>query len=776
MSQATGTSVAVDPPSGVALRTVLDLSSQILSVCDPEGRIVWWNEGFVRALGYGGSEIAGASFLDFVDEEGRAALRSAGLAAGAPRRGASTTSSEVTGAVARVQRRDGEWRSVEWTIRVDSSKGLVFLAGRDVTERLAAEREAGAGEARLRAILAHSPSAVYVKDLSCRYLLVNEAWAALAGREVQEMIGLSDAECQPANAAAIAEMELEATDGSASPTVSSLRLEVPGGPRDLMVVLFPLPGPDGAPYAFCGIATDVTDRKEIEAAVVERERLLETVLAASPDIISLIDAEGRIGRVSAAEGTMLGHHHAEPTDAELFALVHPDDFDAVASDFIAMVTGSRNQLHERYRVRHAEGEWVTVDSRAQAIVDEDGTFRGAVVVTRDVTDRLRSEERLEALREAAEQASRAKSEFLSRMSHELRTPLNAILGFSQLLEMDELPVPQSDAVDHILRAGRHLLELIDEVLDIARIESGHLELAIRPVLVAEVVAEAIGAVRPMADRSEVVVQNAVDPDEGPAVLADRKRLLQVLTNLVSNGVKYNRPGGRVDVACVPAPEGRVRIAVSDTGQGIAPENLDRVFEPFERLGAAQAGVEGTGVGLSLARRLVDHMQGVLEATSVQEVGSTFTVELPLAVLPEDEGQGPPRSGVGGGGGPLFRVLLVEEDLTSLELVERVLSRRPGVGVLAAMHGRLALDLIRQQRPDLVLLDLRLPDMAGGTLLEELGRDPVTAAIPVALLSDEDSSHQVRRLLGRGVAGQLAKPIDVRALLSLVDAVRAATGR
>ena len=772
MSPATGTRVALQPPSGVALRTVLDLSSQVLCVCDLDGRIVWWNEGFARVLGYGGSEIAGAALLDFVDEGGREALLAAGLGQSEGHSG--PVPSEVTGALARVQRRDGELRSVEWTVRVDRGRALVFLAGRDVTDRAAAEQEARVGEARLRAILAHSPSAVYVKDLSCRYLLVNEAWADLAGRDVEEMIGRTDADCQPANAAAIAEMELAATT-AAGPAVTDLRLATVGGQRDLMVVLFPLPGPDGAPYAFCAIATEVTDRKELEAAVVERERLLETVLTASPDIISLIDAEGRISRVSAAAATMLGHPPTDPSDAALFGLVHPEDFDAVASDFIAMVTGSRNHLHARYRVRNAEGAWVTVDSRSQAVVDDDGAFRGAVVVTRDVTERLRSEEHLETLRQAAEQASRAKSEFLSRMSHELRTPLNAILGFSQLLEMDELPVPQSDSVDHILRAGRHLLELIDEVLDIARIESGHLELAIRPVLVSEVVAEAVGAVRAMADRAEVVVQNGVDPDEGPAVLADRQRLLQVINNLVSNAVKYNRPGGRVDVTCPHAPEGRVRIAVSDTGQGIAADNLERVFEPFERLGAGQSGVEGTGVGLSLARRLVDHMQGSLEASSVPEVGSTFTVELPLALLPDDHAAGPPRGGAAMGA-PSFRVLLVEENLTSLELVERVLSRRPGVGVLAAMHGRLALDLIRQQRPDLVLLDLRLPDMAGAALLEELGRDPVTAAIPVALLSDDESGHQVRRLLGRGVAGQLAKPIDVRALLSLVDAVRAATGR
>ncbi|HAM01866.1 MAG TPA: histidine kinase, partial [Acidimicrobiaceae bacterium] len=357
---------------------------------------------------------------------------------------------------------------------------------------------------------------------------------------------------------------------------------------------------------------------------------------------------------------------------------------------------------------------------------------------------------------------------------ELRTPLNAILGFSQLLQMDELAVQQNEAVEHILRGGRHLLDLIDEVLDIARIETGHLELALRPVLMADVVTEVVELNRPIAERAEVAVQSTVDLGDSPAVLADRQRLVQVVLNLVSNAVKYNRPGGRVDISCDTTSEGRVRLAVSDTGQGIRPEDMGRVFEPFNRLGADQSGMEGTGVGLALTKDLVEMMHGTLRVESVPEVGSTFIVELPLAVVPDGVRLGTRHGGTGST--PTFRVLLVEENLESLELVERVLSRRPGVVVLAAMHGRMAVDLAREHHPDLVLLDLTLPDVAGSVVLDELGNDPLTANIPVAVLSAVAGGGQVRRLLGRGVAGQLAKPIDVRALLSLVDAARAATGK
>ena len=770
------TAVALRPPAGVALRNVLDLSSQLLCVCDGAGRLVWCNLGVERALGRGADEVLGSALGEFTDEEGRRELARAATSGG---------DGDFVGAKARLRRRDGVWCAVEWTVRRVPQRGLVFFAGRDVTDRLAAEEAVRAGEARLRAIVAHSPAAIFVKDLDSRYLLANGAWAALAGRPPDEMVGRGDDECQPSNASRLQELDdlfrrsFEVGGGQA-PLVHDLRLETPEGPRDVMLSLFALCAEDGTPYATCGIASDITDRKRAEAALEVRQGVLDTILAASPDIISLLDSEGRIRHVSQAERHILGYRHAEPRSSELFSLVHPEDFDHVASSFIGMVTGSLPQLHVRYRVLHADGRWVTMDSRAQAVVDDAGRFLGAVVVTRDVSAGLDSETRLRELRQAADKASRAKSDFLSRMSHELRTPLNAILGFSQLLQMDDLALPQVEAVDHIVRAGRHLLELIDDVLDIARIETGHLELAVRAVLAADVVAEAVEASRPVAERAEVVVQSSIDPDECPAVLADRQRLLQVLVSLISNAVKYNRPGGHVDLSCQAAPGGRVRLSVADTGRGIRPEDLERVFEPFDRLGAEQSGVEGTGVGLALVKHLVERMKGTITVESVPQVGSTFSVELPMAVVPEGARPGAQRrsgSGVESGSSPAaaFRVLLVEEDLSSRELVDRVLARRPGVELLAARDGNRALELARQHRPDLILLDLQLPDMPGSAVLDLLGEEPTCASIPVAVLSAEAGVGQVRRLLGRGVAGQLTKPIDVRALLSLVDAARAASG-
>jgi len=583
------------------------------------------------------------------------------------------------------------------------------------------------------------------------------------------------------------------------------------------------------------------------------------VIRASPDMITLMDRTGKIHQISETERALFGHPHEVFTRGNVFDFVHPDDRDDVASLFIRMVTGAVSHLHLRYRAHHAEGHWVAVDSRAQTVLDAEGHFAGAVVVSRDITKTLESEQRLQVSRENAEQASRAKSDFLSRMSHELRTPLNSILGFAQLLQMDDLPGQQADAVDHILRAGRHLLDLIDEVLDIARIESGYLELTLVPVAVDEIVSEALELTNPIAARAEVVIRSSIDPRDGYVVTADRQRLMQVLLNLLSNAVKYNGPGGRVDVTCGQGSPGRLRLAVADTGRGIRSEDLYRVFVPFDRLGLEHTGIEGSGVGLALSQHLCQRMGGELGVESVPEVGSTFVVELPTsepATVPRlggfghghgdgtgnqdgvGVGTGVGETGVGETGvgetgvgetgvgetgvsviaenrvgvvgrmgvvgrtgvvgeagdqlsdagrdmdgaldrfpeaGRSFRVLLVENNLTTLDLVERVLSRRPGTEVLAAMQGGLGVDLAREHVPDMILLDLYLPDMTGNGVLDRLAEDPATAGIPVAAVGADVPAQHVRQLLGRGVIGFLAKPIDVRGLLSLVDAVRAARG-
>ena len=390
-----------------------------------------------------------------------------------------------------------------------------------------------------------------------------------------------------------------------------------------------------------------------------------------------------------------------------------------------------------------------------------------------VDERTRS--LLEA-RMAAEKANRAKSDFLSRMSHELRTPLNAVLGFGQLLEMDGLTPDQAENVSQITKGGAHLLDLINEILDISQIESGHMSMSPEAVLVGDVVEAAVSLLRPLAEERGVHLIGGVDHGCGHFIFADRQRLKQILLNLVGNGIKYNRQGGSVSISCFQPVRGTLRIQVTDTGPGISPDQFHLLFAPFERLGAETTSVPGTGVGLALSRGLAEAMGGKLDVESTPGRGSTFWVEFAIVESPvkiyEEISQRVPRVDETGA----RTVLHIEDNLANVELVERVLAQRPDITVVPAMQGRMGVDLARRHHPLLILLDLNLVDLPGVEVLQILRDDPETADIPVAIVSADAMPRQVQRLLSSGAVAYLTKPIDIHKLLDLVDdAIEKASG-
>jgi CheY-like chemotaxis protein len=353
------------------------------------------------------------------------------------------------------------------------------------------------------------------------------------------------------------------------------------------------------------------------------------------------------------------------------------------------------------------------------------------------------------------------------MSHELRTPLNGIIGFAQLLELDDLTPGQRESVVHILKGGRHLLTLINEVLDIARIESATVSFSLEPVLANDVVRSAMDLVRPQAAARRVTLSESVPRERH--VLADRQRLQQVLLNLLSNAVKYNRDGGRVTVSCADTAGGAVRIAVRDTGRGIPPALRARLFIPFERLGVAESGIEGTGLGLALSKRLVEAMKGALYIEDGDGEGTTFVVELPGAEAPAaPAGATDERAADGTGVRTRGTVLYVEDNLANLRLFERIVARRPGVTVLSAMQGRRGLELAADHHPDAIILDLHLPDLPGNEVLTRLRAGERTRDIPVVVLSADATPGQTARLLAQGAHAYLTKPLDVAELLAMVD--------
>jgi PAS domain S-box-containing protein len=467
--------------------------------------------------------------------------------------------------------------------------------------------------------------------------------------------------------------------------------------------------------------------------------------------------------------------------------LHPEDRDTVNETYSRSL-----QTREPYEITHRllmpGGRVKYVTERCASYFDSEGKPIRSVGTVQDVTKlklaelalkqfneelEQRVQQRTELLLKAKEEADRAnnaKSEFLSRMSHELRTPMNAIMGFAQLLETDRqtpLIPDQADNVREILHAGRHLLELINEVLDLARIETGRIELSLEPVEVSVLVGECTGLLQPLI--SERQIELRLDIDGTGTVQADRLRLRQILLNLLSNAVKYNRDKGTVQISCQSAAEGRLRIAVHDNGRGIAPGALPRLFKPFERIESAYDGIEGTGIGLALSKRLVEAMDGSIGVESIAGVGSTFWVELPAAEAKVYPSPGSNAAEAMQSAYATARtVLYIEDNPANLRLVQKIISTHTSLMLVDARTAEQGMELAKHHRPDLILLDINLPGMNGFEALRHFQDDPATCDTPVIAISANAMERDIKKGLAAGFTDYLTKPLDIPKLLALLD--------
>ncbi len=532
------------------------------------------------------------------------------------------------------------------------------------------------------------------------------------------------------------------------------------------------------------IGTDNTARKKIE----EEQKLLDqrlrdqqfytrSLIESNIDAIMTTDPRGIITDVNKQMEALTGCTRDELIGAP-FKNYFTDPDRAEAS--ITLALREKKVSNYELTARARDGKETVVSYNATTFYDRDRRLQGVFAAARDVTERKRLDVELESAKSVAEKANLAKSEFLSSMSHELRSPLNAILGFAQLLESDAPPPTpaQKESIAQILKAGWHLLKLINEILDLAKVESGQVPLSREPVSLAEVMLECQAMIEPQAQQRGIKL--TIPRFDAPCfVLADRTRLKQVLINLLSNAIKYNREQGTVEATCSESAAGRIRVSIRDTGAGLPPEQLAQLFQPFNRLGQEAGDEEGTGIGLVVAKRLVELMRGAIGVESSVGVGSVFWFELSSVAEPqlsmEASAAAPLAQAQVPRGAGLHTLLYVEDNPANLKLVEQIIARHPNLRLLTAVNGNLGIEIARASQPDVILMDINLPGINGFEALKILRSEPSTAHIPVIAVSANAMSLDVERGLKAGFFRYITKPIKVNEFMDALNVALELTG-
>ncbi|MEI7663247.1 MAG: PAS domain S-box protein, partial [Bacteroidota bacterium] len=535
----------------------------------------------------------------------------------------------------------------------------------------------------------------------------------------------------------------------------------------------------GSESSLLTVMVDITDRKLAEESLRSKMALLEAQKNATPDGLLVIDenqkrilVNKRIIEIFDVPGNI-----AENED-DAAMLSHVVSLTRYPEKFLEKVLYLNDHREETSRDEIEMKNGMILDRYSAPVLDAEGKSYGRIWSFRDVTESKRAEQEIIKARNEADQANLAKSEFLSRMSHELRTPMNSILGFAQLMDMGELKPAHRKGVHHILNSGKHLLNLINEVLDISRIEAGRLTLSPEPVQLRTMILETVDIIHQAAVQQQQTIVFADSPVSLLFVKADRQSLKQVLLNLLNNAVKYNKERGVVTIAAsvsgkdVKAPP-VVRISISDEGAGISAGDMGKLFLPFERIGAEKTATEGTGLGLTVVKKLMEAMGGIVGVDSMPGKGSTFWIELPetdsqkilfdkagLNSIPEKV-----NAEITG------TILYVEDNHSNTELVEEIiLTHRPAIRLITTMLGKKAVKLALDNQPGLILLDLDLPDIPGIEVLADLREDPQTRAIPVVIVSADATIQEIEKLKKAGALGYLTKPIDIAAFLEVVDKI------
>ena len=770
-------------------RALVEGSSDLTTVFDGLGEVVYQSPSFTRLFGYALEGFDRKKMFDLVhpDDQADVAARYARMM---------ESKCDIPLHRFRFRHSNGSWRILEcygrYQLDDPQMRGVVSIA-RDITESAQMEEKLILSERRFIATFEQSSVGMALVALDGNLLRINRTFSEMTGIP-QERV--AEYRYRDVISSSGIEKIIEKARKLASGELKSLSIErklchVEGYSRWAQFVVSLVKNGLGGEDYFLVQVQDINARRQQE----ERLRLLESVAVNANDAILITEAEPveeaengpRILYANEAYCRMSGYTLEEVMGKTPRIMQGPDTDPAAREKIRKALKRWQPVVVELLNYTKA-GQPFWVELSIVPVADERGWYTHWVSLQRDITERKateamlrRTKEEADRARDEAEAANSAKSEFLSRMSHELRTPLNAILGFGQLLEMEEQTPNNSESTGQILKAGRHLLELINEVLDISRIETGRMAMSLEPVSAAEVARETMDLVRSMAVQYGVTLRENGVFDSPISLVGDRRRVKQVLLNLLSNAIKYNRKGGQVTLWLEQSVAqssvqnetdvARVRLCVTDNGQGIAPENRERLWTPFDRLGAESSGIEGVGIGLALSHRLAQAMQGTLDFRGEAEGGSTFWLELPC-VWPALTSPNSAASEILPSSAPAVSTrqvaLYIEDNLPNVQLVQGILARRPEVRLLTAFQGALGIELARQHCPDIILLDLHLPDINGDEVLRRLRADPQTRDIPVVMISADATPGQIDRMLAAGANDYLSKPFDIGHFLVVLD--------
>ena len=613
-------------------QAILDSAADSIVVIDRNFVVTEASPGTARIYGYANDERVGHSALSIVEPEDKARVVES------LERLFSNEGGDLVGYRFLAHRVDGQKITMETRGRlirgVHGHEPRAVLLSRDVSDNIAAERALSESLEMSKAIFAAAADIILVVDRDNVIVDSSPSGQAILGYPDDGRIGEAAlAIVHPDDLVAASAALRQVFEFGEVRTARFRARHFDGHWITLEARAQALRGAEGRLTLAVVICRDVSKAVAEEAALTDSLRKIQAIVDTAVDGIAVVQRDSTLLEVSNAAEAILGTRAQDRRGQKVLDAVHPEDRAAVAEG-LRRVFDEGETVTVRFRMPHADGHWVPVESRGRALDNAGQPPTSALFISRDISDSVAAEEALDRAREEAERAKAeaeranlAKSEFLSRMSHELRTPLNSVLGFAQILQMESTAPNVVDVADQIFISGRHLLNLINEVMDISRVESGTIAVNIESVPIADVVRESVDVVMPQASGAGVTI-TVGDVDQGD-VRADRQRLGQVLLNLLTNAVKYNRPGGSVEVSCTRTDDS-VRIAVADSGYGIAPELQSRLFTPFDRLGAEAKSVEGTGLGLALSRTLMEAMGGTVDAESVEDEGSTFWVELPSA--------------------------------------------------------------------------------------------------------------------------------------------------